>query len=70
MNSKKKFVSKILSFSWFHHRHTSKNISMIIKKELKELHVLEKTRSITTDGAANMSKIGVSLPNDSQQIWC
>lgn len=43
---------------------------MIIKKELKELHVLEKTRSITTDGAANMKKIGVSLPNSSKQIWC
>jgi hypothetical protein len=65
-----KLVSKVLSFSWFHHRHTSKNISMIIKKELKELNILEKTRSITTDGAANMQKIGVSLPNNSKQIWC
>jgi hypothetical protein len=43
---------------------------MIIKKELKELNILEKTRSITTDGAANMKKIGVSLPNSSKQIWC
>ena len=33
--SKDKFISKILSFSWFHERHTSVNISMLIKKNLR-----------------------------------
>jgi len=70
ITSKRKFISKILCFSWFHHRHTSTNISMIIKKELKELNIFEKTRSITTDGAANMLKIGESLRDDAKQIWC
>jgi hypothetical protein len=70
ITSKSKFISKILSFSWFHDRHTSTNISTIIKKELKELNIFEKTRSITTDGAVNMLKIGVSLCNDLKQIWC
>ncbi|CAF0858649.1 unnamed protein product [Adineta steineri] len=50
------FISKILSFTSFHQRHFSSNISMIIKNELKELNVFEKTRSVTTDGAANMLK--------------
>ncbi|CAF2407349.1 unnamed protein product [Rotaria sp. Silwood2] len=67
---KYQFVSKILSFSWFHHRHSSTNISMVIKKELKELNVFEKTRSITTDCAANMSKIGDTLYVDTKQIFC
>ncbi|CAF1565488.1 unnamed protein product, partial [Adineta ricciae] len=70
ITSSNKFLSKVLAFSWFHHRHTSANICTIIKKELKELNILEKTRSITTDGAANMLKIGGSLTNDSKQIWC
>jgi hypothetical protein len=70
ITSKSKFIFKILSFSWFHDRHTSANISTIIKKELKELNIFEKTRSITTDGAVNMLKIGVSLCNDLKQIWC
>ncbi|CAF1336977.1 unnamed protein product [Adineta steineri] len=50
------FISKILSFTSFHQRHFSSNISMIIKNELKELNVFEKTRSINTDGAANILK--------------
>jgi hypothetical protein len=70
ITSKSQFISKILSFSWFHDRHTSTNISTIIKNELKELNIFEKTRSITTDGAVSMLKIGVSLCNDLKQIWC
>ena len=70
MTSSKKFISKILSFSSFHHRHTSANICMMIKKELKELNIVEKVRSITTDGAANMSKIGSSFDDVFKQIWC
>ncbi|CAF0744375.1 unnamed protein product [Rotaria sp. Silwood1] len=70
ITSNYQFVSKILSFSWFHHRHSSTNISMVIKKELKELNVLEKTRSITTDGAANMAKIGETLNGGTEQIYC
>lgn len=65
-----KLISKVLSFSWFHHRHTSKNISMIIKRELKELNIYEKIRSITTDGASNMKKISVLILNNAKQIWC
>ena len=70
ISSKSKFMSKILSFSWFHERHTSANISMIIKKEMKELNIHEKTRSITTDGAANMLNIDLSFCDGSKQIWC
>ena len=43
---------------------------MIIKKELQELNVLEKTRSITTDGAANMMKVAELLGGDIKQIYC
>jgi len=64
------FISKILSFTSFHHRHFSSNISMIIKNELKELNVFEKTRSITTDGAANMLKVADMLGGDIKQIYC
>jgi hypothetical protein len=70
MTSKNEFTSKILSFSWFHHRHTSINISMVIKKELKELNIFEKTRSITSDGASNMISIGQTLFDGTKQIWC
>ena len=63
------FVSKILSFTWFHHRHFTANISMLIKKELKELNVLEKTRTITTDFAANMLKIYYSFCGDMKKIY-
>ena len=64
------FPSKGLSFSWFHHRHTSNNISMVIKQELKELSIFEKTRSITSDGASNMAKIGETLYDGTKQVWC
>ncbi|CAF1200927.1 unnamed protein product [Rotaria sordida] len=70
ITSNYQFVSKILSFSWLHHRHSSTNISMVIKKELKDLNVSEKTRSITTDGAASMAKIGETLYGDTKQIYC
>lgn len=67
---KNKLMSKILSFSSFHHNHTSRNISMIIKKELKELNIFEKIRSLTTDGASNMRQICTSFSNNSKQLWC
>jgi hypothetical protein len=43
---------------------------MIIKKELKELNIFEKTCSITTDEAANMLKIADTLGGDAKQIYC
>ncbi|CAF4166579.1 unnamed protein product, partial [Rotaria sordida] len=70
ISSSNQFISKILSFTSFHHRHFSSNISMIIKKELKELNIFEKTRSITTDGAANMLKAADMLGGDIKQIYC
>ncbi|CAF1428121.1 unnamed protein product [Adineta ricciae] len=70
ISSDHRFFSKILSFTSFHNRHLSSNISMIIKKELQELNVLEKTRSITTDGAANMLKAVELLGDDIKQIYC
>ncbi|CAF1363221.1 unnamed protein product [Rotaria magnacalcarata] len=42
---------------------------MVIQKELKDLNIFEKTRSITTDGAANMLKIVASFSDGSKQIW-
>ena len=68
--SKDKFISKILSFSWFYERHTSVNISMFIKKELKDLNMYEKTLSITTDGASSILKIGETLYSGTKQILC
>ncbi|CAF2061700.1 unnamed protein product [Rotaria magnacalcarata] len=70
ISSNNQFISKILSFTSFHHRHFSSNISMIIKNELKELNIFEKTRSITTDGAANMLKAAQMLGGDIKQIYC
>lgn len=64
------FISTILSFTSFHQRHFSSNISMIIKNELKELNIFEKTRSVTTDGAANMLKAGELLGGDIKQVYC
>jgi hypothetical protein len=43
---------------------------MIIKNELKELGIFEKTRSITTDGAANMLKAVEMLGDDIKQMYC
>ena len=43
---------------------------MLIKKELKDLNVYEKTRSITTDGASNVLKIGETLYSGTKQILC
>jgi hypothetical protein len=43
---------------------------MIIKKELKELNIFEKVRSLTADGASNMRQICTSFSNNSKQIWC
>ncbi|CAF3016113.1 unnamed protein product [Rotaria sp. Silwood2] len=43
---------------------------MIIKKELKELNIFEKTHSITTDEAANMLKVADKLGGDIKQIYC
>ena len=51
-SSNNEYILKILAFTWFHHRHFSFNISMIIKKELNELNILEKTHSTATNGAA------------------
>jgi hypothetical protein len=70
MSSNNQFISKLLAFTWFQHRHFSSNISMIIKKELKELNISEKIRSITTDGAANMLKVADMLGGDIKQIYC
>ncbi|CAF5140156.1 unnamed protein product, partial [Rotaria socialis] len=42
---------------------------MIIKNELKELNIFGKTRSITTDGAANMLKAAQMLGGDIKQIY-
>ncbi len=70
ISSNNQFISKILSFTWFHHRHFSPNISMIIKKELKELNIFEKARFITIDGVANMLKVVDMLGGDTKQIYC
>lgn len=43
---------------------------MIIEKELKELNIFDKTRSITTDGAANMLKLADLLGGNFKQIYC
>lgn len=64
------FVSRILSFSWFHHRHSSVNITTAIESNLKELNIYEKTTSITTDGAANMVKMFDSLRSEIKRVHC
>jgi hypothetical protein len=51
------FVSKIIAFSSFHHRHYAINISNAVQEQLKELNIYEKTTTITTDGASNMIKM-------------
>jgi len=69
LTSKNEFISKILSFSSFRDRHTTANISMFIKKELKELNIYEKTGSITPS-RSNMLKISESLHDNTKQIIC
>ena len=64
------FVSKIISFAWFDHRHYASHISNTVREKLKELHVYEKTTTITTDGASNMTKMFESLRPDIKRSHC
>lgn len=56
LNTSSKMTSTVLSFTAFSERHTGKQISCTIKKELKRLQVYEKVRTITCDGASNVRK--------------
>ena len=64
------FASTILSFCWFQNRHFSANISAAIKKELNDLNILETARTITTDGAANMLKMGDMTFGSNKRVHC
>ena len=64
------FVSKILSFDWFHHRHSTINIYSAIMKQLNNLKIEGKTRWITTDGASNMVALGDMMSEQTRQIVC
>ncbi|CAF3926623.1 unnamed protein product [Rotaria sp. Silwood1] len=69
-NNDHQLKSKILIFCSFDHRHTSEQISKILKKKLEALNILHKINRIVTDGAPNLSK-AISLINiNAQHIWC
>ena len=61
LNSGSKLTSTVLSFTVFHERHTSEQISYTIKKELKRLGVYDKTHTITCVGASNNCKSSKTL---------
>ena len=46
------------------------NIPAAIRKELNDLNILETTRTITTDGAANMLKMGDMLFGSDKPVHC
>ena len=47
--------SKILTFSFFNHRHTSIQRARIITNKLRKLDILHKVNRIVCDGAKNLS---------------
>ena len=61
ISSDPKLASKVLSFTAFPERHTSSQISHIIKRELKRLQVYDKIHTITCDGAVNIKTAFESL---------
>lgn len=62
--------STVIAFSTFEQRHYSTNIARAIHEKLKELNVLEKVTTITTDGAANMVKTFDSLRFGIKRVAC
>ena len=70
VNRKFEFLSTILSFSWFHRRHFAINVAQAVQEKLMELNIYEKAIAITTDGAANMTKMFESLRPETRRIHC
>ncbi|CAF1422954.1 unnamed protein product [Adineta ricciae] len=62
--------SEVLAFSSFEQRHYSTNIAHTLQEKLKELNILEKTTTITTDGAANMVKTFESFRSGIKRVGC
>ncbi|CAF2972075.1 unnamed protein product, partial [Rotaria sp. Silwood2] len=62
--------SKILVFAPFHDRHTSDNISSELEQHLKRLNILEKTTTITCDGASNMKASFRKIDSRIKRLQC
>ncbi|CAF1585936.1 unnamed protein product, partial [Didymodactylos carnosus] len=54
----------------FSQQHTAVNINEAIKHELQNLHIENKVKMVTADGAANMRLALDVLNTDTKTIWC
>ncbi len=62
--------SKVLVFTPYFDRHTSKNISSTLEYQLKSLKIFDKTTTITCDGASNMKASFKSIDARIKRLQC
>ena len=66
--NKGRLFSNVLSFNVFEGRHDNVNIVEAITRELKRYNIFEKCTTITCDGASNIKKSFLNLPQ--QRFQC
>lgn len=62
--------SKVLVFTPYSDRHTSKNISSTLEYHLKALKIFDKTTTITCDGASNMKASFKTIDSRIKRLQC
>ena len=60
----------ILSFRKFKQSHTAINITNFIEDELRELNILDKIVSITTDNEASVAAAGSQINDNISRMSC
>ena len=69
-NNNIEIKSKILSFTPYHDRHTSDNISSELEHQLKIFNIFDKVTTITCDDASNMKASFKKLDSRIKCLQC